>query len=994
MANKIVEILLQAKDTASATFATAEKNLTRTTSTIGTALKALGALAVTAALGQFFKDAVEEGAAAEKGMVRLGIAVGNAGGNFAQLRPALETAVEGVRRLTTYSDDQLRGALTNLITITGDTGASMKNLGVVADFAAFKQIDLETASLAVAKAMNGNTTALNKLGIEGKDAATVMGNLRAAVGGFAEGEAKTFSGRLTQLIVGWGEFKEAVGLAILGNGEAGASVGGLTEALRGLELWVTANAEPISRLVAGLLDLGKAFVQIGDVIGSTAKLLGVVFTDLIVGPIAAFEAALGGILTGLGLLFNSDAMKAGGEKLIAAATATFTRIGTETQKAVDQATTAGAKLAGALFSKEALHGAVNEWELILKETGVKRKKFTADELDAQKKADADRVALAKKAGDELTRVQGATSADLLRVYEGSTEKLATETVRRHTLVADLMKNGLVKQADQLKDAWKKQDDANLLLAAGFDKQLVPAMAHTTFEFGALRDAAATVPGQLRPLTKSAEQVAAEMEAAKEKAKDLRDAIADGLRGAIGFAGGLGGISDAAQAAANNMVSLGSSVAKVLQGGLSATGLVGAITAAAGALTGILGSLFGKHPSDAGREEIVRKNTDALAKLTDATLLDVQASGSKLQKVQDVLAGSVFQPYGAKADSAYAKLKLQAGITDKDIEDIAQQLGMEIRNPKTGKIEFNALRQVLAALQQMQVGYGASFTEQMSRISEGKRIGAIKPGDEFGQVLAAAGAGGANAITAALQGADLSSMTGREAAAGSLRTLFSNMGSLSKGQLGGLNEQEFISAIESLVGLLTNVDQAITGPNVLVPTPDRPAIENPALAALRDQEATLRAQVQQLADAANAAMAGGDWSGATELRRQANMAANKADELKAQIDALAAPLVDPLSDVATNLGNLTAVGTQQVDYLGSIDANIGAMLDRWTDIDTGQTVRAPASITVTVGDVVVGGLASGATPADVQVAVQAAILQSLNEALGTTYRAQQIARGIV
>ncbi|HEV8453759.1 MAG TPA: hypothetical protein VGQ24_02635, partial [Gemmatimonadales bacterium] len=255
--NRIIQLILKAKDEATAVLSKAESGIDSFGRKATGVFKAVAALAVTAALGKFFADAVEEGAKAELGIARLGTAVRNAGGDFKALRPSLEEAIEGVRKLTTYTDDDLRAALTNLITVTGDTSGSVKNLGVVADLAAFKQISLEEASLSVAKAMNGNVTQLNKLGIAGKDSNTVLENLRATVGGFAAGEATTFSGRLTQLNNEWGEFKEAVGTAIISSGEAGGAVGKLTAVMVDLEHWVTANQASISAFVGGVVDLAS-----------------------------------------------------------------------------------------------------------------------------------------------------------------------------------------------------------------------------------------------------------------------------------------------------------------------------------------------------------------------------------------------------------------------------------------------------------------------------------------------------------------------------------------------------------------------------------------------------------------------------------------------------------------------------------------------------------------------------------------------------------------
>lgn len=880
--NRVLQWVLRAKDEASAVLSGAEKNITGFAGKAGTALKAIGTIAAGLALGKFFKDALTEAAEAEKGMARLGQAVGNAGGDFGKLRPALEQVVDGVRRLSTFSDDDLREALTRVITLTGDTAGSMKNLGLVADLAAARQIDLSTASDLVAKAMNGNTTGLNRLGFAGKDATTVLENLRGKVGGFAALEAKTFGGALKNLSHGWDEFKEAVGTAILGTGEAGATVGKLAGVMADLEKFVVENAEAIGQfadamiwLVSGALQLAVTAVQGWMLLLQSGKLL---VGDFVAGLGVLGETA-GALLSKVGIDLSTKtatAMRKWGEGLSRSAKEGMARLLSVTTEG-EQKTTA-----------------------TVEGHGKRRGQLTEDELKRREDAQ-------KSYAKEVARVQEEIAVKSMMVQQGTTEAEAREYVRRQGQLGHHLK----VTVSSLESGYTRLDALNEKLKIGWTRHLQSVVDGFAKIPPKIKETTDTMGLRVPPATNVLSRLGVDADLAAQKTGDLGDAIADAARGAIGMVQGLGGIGDAAAGAANNVVTLGDSLAKILKGGLSTGGLVGAITAAAGALTGVLGKLFGgESAEEKARKQLVAENNRALAKLTDATLMQVKVSGGKAQAVQDVLAASVFQPYGRQADRAFATAKLKAGITDKDIEGIAEQLGLQVRNKETGKLEFNALRQVLAALQNLGVGYGASFSEQLSRIREGRSIGAIAESDEFGQVLAAIAGGGNNAILSALQGANFGSMAGRESAAGSLRSLFNQMGSLAKGDLGGLTNAEFVDAISRLVGMLTNADLAIRVPDALVPQLDKPPLN-------------FSASFAEFAD----------------------------------------------------------VGLQQVDYLASIDQNIGALIDRWTDIDTGL----PRQVTITVGDVVVqGGLSTGVTPIEVQEAVTRATTEAMNQALGDRY----------
>ncbi len=215
-------------------------------------LKGLAASAAAVALGQFFKSALEEAGKAETGMKRLGTAVLNAGGDFRSMQPEIESIITKFVRLTKHTDDDLRAALTNMIGISGDVSGSLKNLGLATDLAAFAQIPLEDAATAVGKAMNGNVTAFNKMGIAGKDATSVLEAARQQFGGFAEGEARTFEGSVARISNEWGEFKEAVGTAMLSSGAMEEVTNLVVKALVDLQGWVVKNEDEIGALVSGI----------------------------------------------------------------------------------------------------------------------------------------------------------------------------------------------------------------------------------------------------------------------------------------------------------------------------------------------------------------------------------------------------------------------------------------------------------------------------------------------------------------------------------------------------------------------------------------------------------------------------------------------------------------------------------------------------------------------------------------------------------------------
>jgi hypothetical protein len=135
---------------------------------------------------------------------------------------AVEESISAFSRQTAMADDQLRPALENLLRATGSLELSQQAMSVTADLATAKNIDMETASVAVAKALAGQTTALTKLDPSLKDvidssstADEIMQALEGSVGGAAEIFANTAEGGMKNFGIQLGELQESIGAAFL-----------------------------------------------------------------------------------------------------------------------------------------------------------------------------------------------------------------------------------------------------------------------------------------------------------------------------------------------------------------------------------------------------------------------------------------------------------------------------------------------------------------------------------------------------------------------------------------------------------------------------------------------------------------------------------------------------------------------------------------------------------------------------------------------------------
>ena len=120
------------------------------------------------------------------------------------------------------ADTKLRPALANLARATGDVGKAQQLTNLAMDISAATGKDLETVSLTLSKAYNGNISALTKLGIPLDDAIKksgdfnlVQGELVRLFGGAAKANTETYAGQLAIVTERVGELKESIGVALL-----------------------------------------------------------------------------------------------------------------------------------------------------------------------------------------------------------------------------------------------------------------------------------------------------------------------------------------------------------------------------------------------------------------------------------------------------------------------------------------------------------------------------------------------------------------------------------------------------------------------------------------------------------------------------------------------------------------------------------------------------------------------------------------------------------
>jgi hypothetical protein len=185
------------------------------------AFAAAGAAAAAYA-GKLLVDGVKAAIEDEAAQAKLATTLKNVTGATDAQIAAVESQILKTSLLTGLTDDELRPSFERFVRATNDSDAALKLQATAIDVAAGSGKSLEAVTNAMAKAAEGNTASLVKLGI-GLTAAQLKTmsmdeitlKLAETFGGQASEQADTFQGKMARLSVAFAEGKETVGAFVL-----------------------------------------------------------------------------------------------------------------------------------------------------------------------------------------------------------------------------------------------------------------------------------------------------------------------------------------------------------------------------------------------------------------------------------------------------------------------------------------------------------------------------------------------------------------------------------------------------------------------------------------------------------------------------------------------------------------------------------------------------------------------------------------------------------
>lgn len=783
---KKVEVIIDGKETVSDAADKAEGGLRGFLSKAGSLIGGLAALGVGAALGGFFKKAIEESLEGEQSMARLREAVGSTGASFNAMRPEIESTVGNLMRLSTFTDDELNAALADMSLMTGDAKGSLANLGVAADLAAAKNIPLEQAAKAVGMAMEGNTKALTKLIPELKGSGDIIGDLKLKVDGTAQAMGETFAGSLTRAKNQMGEFAQAVGDAILGSDALTGSGNLLVDALAGMAKWAEENSEQIGKVVDAVVttakNIGDALIPVIRLLWTVAKpvfvaLLGVITeaSFAVRAGVIAYQEYAGNVAQIIGGLVEKagGVLKAFGIDVVAGFGTTLKQWGEKLDK---DASTSWAKLD---TDFKAFHTRI-------KSTGDK----AVTDVETQERTKVKHIT------EGLVDAEDATKDSIAR--QKAMFKLLDDNVAGYRRTLESLRPA-VKAAMETQDV----DAFNTTMKSAKETadKLMVKIREDLEKFR--EEMGVKTPPAIGKTTEAL--TAAELEAQRYReqlefafnAIDIADTV-------LGVADSFDVVNDKTAAVLGDVIGIADGIARIYAGD---------VAGGAAGIIGSLGSMIAALENPENRR-LSQENTDALRRLrTELSALDLKIDGNEFEKVQNFLSGFIStMKTGTLKDLAdFNQRMMDAGMTKGDIDRVAKELGIEIYD-KNGVASLERLQQLLDALNGTMLGsVGNNFDTQFEMFKRTQRLqgndGTM--GGLSGMLDFLRNVGGVQA----LDGIDLNDP---EAARKALVDLFVKMqnGGIGAEGLGDLTGRQFADIIEELIrgiDTATPSDGPLTGP---------------------------------------------------------------------------------------------------------------------------------------------------------------------------------------
>jgi len=257
---------------------------------------ALGAgAALGGALAVGTKKAADAAIEEEKSRARLKAQLDALGISYEKHGRRIDAIVAKQSKLSGLDDENLQDSFTNLARVTGDVDKSLRLVGLAADFARAKNIDVAKAGELVGKVAAGNTGILGRYGIkvrEGASAQEALAAMQTKFAGQAEAYGKTTAGSMDRAKVAMENAQAALGARLLPTIAKGATgFANFVAALQRGDKGAVALTATLGALVAGFAAL-RVIASVVTGLQAAATAVKVLSTAMRANPAVAVATAL------------------------------------------------------------------------------------------------------------------------------------------------------------------------------------------------------------------------------------------------------------------------------------------------------------------------------------------------------------------------------------------------------------------------------------------------------------------------------------------------------------------------------------------------------------------------------------------------------------------------------------------------------------------------------------------------------------------------------
>jgi hypothetical protein len=244
------------------------------TKLLGGAMKGLAALGLTVSIGAIINslDQMGRSAAADaKSQALLANSMENViGANSLQIA-SVESSIQKFSSLYAVLDDEIRPAMSQFVRVTNDATKATELTDLALNVAAGTGRDLQSVTIALGKAYQGNTTALSRLGINVKGMADPLSEIAKKFDGAAEAAANLDPYK--RMEVAMDNAQETIGAALL------PAMTRLADFLSSdaFKDGIGKVAEDFGDLIAGFMVVGEKIDEVIKQINTSLKNLGIGF---------------------------------------------------------------------------------------------------------------------------------------------------------------------------------------------------------------------------------------------------------------------------------------------------------------------------------------------------------------------------------------------------------------------------------------------------------------------------------------------------------------------------------------------------------------------------------------------------------------------------------------------------------------------------------------------------------------------------------------------